>query len=352
MLCRHPFVRDKSGAVFASSNPQDWLKGVPFGCGKCLACRVKKRREWTTRLLLEMLKSDAGCFLTLTLSEDYVSTTEDGERTLSKVELQLFFKRFRRNLEHYKKRKCPIRYFAVGEYGTRGTERPHYHAIIFGVSDMDIDVIRAVDAAWREPAKRGQRGTTPSFGLWTLDPLNARRVAYVAGYVLKKLITPKKVFHNIVTAVDVGEKRYVYRKRVVDRARSQRDEQGRLAEFRVMSRMPGLGSSFIFDLVALWKSSAAFRQVLTAAGDVPSTLHAFGHTLFLDRYMKTKLREILGTEYDPTIYYSEVRQAFYNWLSTHPTSGTFVDFLVHSDDQKYLQLESRIKTQLQRRKRI
>lgn len=352
MLCRHPFVRDKSGAVFASSNPQDWLKGVPFGCGKCLACRVKKRREWTTRLLLEMLKHDSGCFLTLTLSEDYVSTTEDGLRTLSKDELQLFFKRFRRNLEHFKKRKCPIRYFAVGEYGSRGTERPHYHAIIFGVSDMDIDVIKSVDAAWREPAKRGQRGQTSSFGLWTLDPLTSRRVAYVAGYVMKKLIKPKKVFHNVTSAVEVEGKRYAVQRRVLDRKRSDRDDHGRVAEFRVMSRMPGLGSDFVFDMVALWKSSSAFRQVLTSSGDVPSILHAFGRTLFLDRFIKTKLRDLLGIEYDPTIYYAEVRQAFYNWLSTHPTSGTFVESLVHADDQKFRQLETRIKNQLQRRNRI
>lgn len=352
MLCRHPFVRDKSGAVFASSNPQDWLKGVPFGCGKCLACRVKKRREWTTRLLLEMLKHDSGCFLTLTLDEEHVSTTKDGERTLSKKELQLFLKRFRRNLEHLKKRACPVRYFAVGEYGSRGTERPHYHIIFFGISDMDIDVIKAVDAAWREPAKRGQRGQTPSFGIWTLDPLNSKRVAYVAGYVMKKLIKPKKVFHNISSTVDVGDKRYVVRKRVLDRKHSDKDEQGRVAEFRVMSRMPGLGSDFIFDMVALWKSSAAFRQVLTASGDVPSILRAFGRTLFLDRFMKTKLRELLGIEHDPTVYYAEVRQAFYNWLSTHPTSGTFVESLVHADDQKYRQLEARIKLQLQKRSRI
>lgn len=352
MLCRHPFVRDKDGAVFSSKNPSDWLKGVPFGCGKCLACRVKKRREWTTRLLLEMLKHDSGCFLTLTFSEDYVPVTDGGQRTLDKAELQLFLKRFRRNLEHYKKRPVPIRYFAVGEYGNRGTERPHYHIIFFGISDMDIDVIRSVDAAWREPAKKGQRGQTPSFGIWTLDPLNSKRVAYVAGYVMKKLIKPKKVFHTIVSSMDVGNKRYVFRKRVVDRKRSDSDEQGRVAEFRTMSRMPGLGSDFIFDIVALWKSNAAFRKVLTATGDVPSTLHAFGRDLFLDRFMKQKLRDLLGIEYDPTVYYAEVRQAFYQWLSTHPTSGTFVDYLVHVDDQKYHQLEERIKRQLQKRNRL
>ena len=270
MLCRHPFVRSRDGSVFTSKDPRDWLKGVPFGCGKCLACRVKKRREWTTRLLLEMLKSDCGCFLTLTYSEDYVPVTDSGERTLEKRDLQLFMKRFRANLDHYKKRHVPVRYFAVGEYGSHGTQRPHYHIILFGVSDLDLDVIRAVDAAWSEPAKKGQRGTGLSFGRWTLDPLNDKRVAYCAGYVMKKLISPRKHFKNVVASTDVGARRYVYEKRVVDRARSNRDDSGCLAEFRTMSRMPGIGSGFIFDVVALWKSSAAFRRVLTASGDVPS----------------------------------------------------------------------------------
>lgn len=354
MLCRHPFVRDRKGEVFTSKNPQDWLRGVPFGCGKCLACRVKKRREWTTRLLLEMLKVDAGCFLTLTYSEDYVPVTDTGHRTLSKRDLQLFMKRFRANLEHYKKRKVPVRFFAVGEYGSRGTQRPHYHLLIFGVSDLDIDVIRSVEAAWSEPAKRGQRGNGMSFGRWTLDPLNDKRIAYCAGYVMKKLVNPKRVFKTIVSSFEVGQRRYTYQKSVLDRAQSDKDENGVVAEFRLMSRMPGLGSGFIFDIVALWQSNAAFRKVLTLNGDVPSTIRAFGRTLFLDRFMKFKLRELLNIEHDPTVYYNEIRNQFFDWLNNPLVShvGDFVDYLVHQDDQKFKQLQDRVKRQVQKRERL
>ena len=312
MLCRNPFVRDRKGNVFTSKNPRDWLAGVPFGCGKCLACRIKKRREWTTRLILEMLKSESGCFLTLTYSEDYVPVTDTGYRTLAKRDLQLFFKRFRRNLEHFKGRSVPIRYFAVGEYGSHGTQRPHYHVLIFGVSDMDFDVLKSVDAAWSEPAKKGQRGNGISFGRWTLDPLNDKRIAYCAGYVMKKLINPKRNFKIISSVKEVGDKRYDITKRVVDRSASDRDENGVMAEFRLMSRMPGLGSGFIFDLVALYRSNAAFRQVLHDSGDVPSVIHAFGKNLFLDRFIKTKLRDLLGIEHDPTLYYGEVRDQFFS----------------------------------------
>lgn len=340
MLCRNPFVRDRKGDVFASSNPRAWLDGVPFGCGKCLACRVKKRRDWTTRLALEMLQHQEGCFLTLTYDEDHVPWSFDS-RSLDKTDLQKFMKRFRRNLEKYKGRSCPVRFYACGEYGSRGTERPHYHIVIFGVSDMDFDVISAVDAAWREPGKGGL-GPGRSLGIWTLDPLNEKRIAYVAGYVMKKLIKPTRHY-----CVKNG-------KRLLDRGASQRDEHGTLSEFRLMSRRPGLGAGFVADIVALWQSSSAFRNALTKNGDVPSVIRHLGKNYFLDRFIKQKLRDALGIEYDPTVYYAEVRKEFFDWLfdTKLDHSENFVDYLVHKDDQRFKQLQDRIKRQLQRRSKI
>lgn len=352
MLCRNPFVRDRSGNVFASPNPRDWLEGIPFRCGKCLACRVATRREWTTRLIFEMLKADRGCFITLTYSEDYVPVTDTGYRTLSKRDLQLFMKRFRINLERTKKGKYPIRFYACGEYGSRGTQRPHYHIIVFGASDMDIDVIRAVHDAWSEPAKPGHKGETPSFGSYMIEPLTAKTVAYTAGYVMKKLIHPRKHFHIITSSVDVGAKRYSFQKRVVDRKKSQVDDNGVQQEFRLMSRMPGLGSGFIFDLLALFRSNAAFRTYLLSSTSL--SFRAFGRTLFLDRFMKTKLREALGLEADPTAFYDEFRTGFFDWLKNPDVSHAtdYYDYLVHQDDQRFKQLQDRIKRQLQKREKL
>lgn len=354
MLCRHPFVRDRKGESFTSPHPKDWLRGVPFGCGKCLACRVKTRREWTSRLILEMLGHDSGAFVTLTYSEDYVPVTESGHRTLSLRDLQLFLKRLRRNLEERKKSKHPIRYYACGEYGTRGTQRPHYHIIFFGVSDLDLDFIKSVYAAWSEPAKHGQKGQTPQFGNITIEPLNAKTVAYTAGYNMKKLISPKKVHKVVVSSAEIGSRRVTFEKLVLDRKNSNRDDNGVLAEFRVMSRMPGLGSGRMFDLVALYKSNAAFRKVLSQTGDVPGIVRCWGRTLFLDRFLKNKLRELLNIEPNPEAYYADVRSQFFDWLNNPGVSHAtdFYDYLVHQDDQRFKQLQDRIKRQLQRREKI
>lgn len=353
MLCRHPFVKDRTGEAFTSPHPKDWLRGVPFRCGKCLACRVSIRREWTSRLILEMLNHERGCFVTLTYSEDYVPVTDTGHRTLSLRDLQLFIKRFRQNLNRFKKRDYPIRYFACGEYGTRGTQRPHYHLIIFGASNDDRDVIRALNCAWSEPAKGKAQGDTPMYGNVTIEPLNAKTIAYTAGYSMKKLITPKKVHKVIVSSADIGAKRVTFEKRVLDRKNSNRDENGILAEFRVMSRMPGLGSGMLHRLVALFMSSSAFRHVLSNTGDVPSVVRAFGRHLFLDRFLKTKLREMLNIVPDPTAYFADVRNQFFTWLNDSSISHAtdFYSYLVSQDDQRYKQLEERVKRQISQREK-
>lgn len=356
MLCRNPFVRNRSGEVFTSPRPRDWLEGIPFRCGKCLACRVAIRREWTTRLILEMLSHDAGMgiFLTLTYSEDYCPVTDTGFRTLSKRDLQLFMKRFRINLERSKKRSYPIRFYACGEYGSRGTTRPHYHILLFGCSPHDKDVIDAINASWCEPAAYGQKGETPMFGTVVVEPLSAKTIAYTAGYVMKKLVSPRKRFHIITSSKDVGGKRYTFEKRVVDRKSSDRDDNGVQQEFRTMSRMPGLGFNKLFDFISLAKSSAAFRRFLLEKGDVPGTYRAFGRNLFFDRYVKTKLRELLGITPDPEPFYADVRNQFFTWLNDPALdhSSDFYEYLVHQDDQRYKQLVDRVKRQLQRRNKI
>lgn len=353
MLCRHPYVVDRSGDPFFETSIKERLRGVPFRCGKCLACRVAIRREWTTRLLLEMLTHDMGCFVTLTYAEEYCPVTETGYRTLSLVDLQKFMKRFRVNLERAKGRKYPIRFFAVGEYGARFTQRPHYHIIIFGASNYDRDVIKAINDAWSVPAAPGKRqGESSMYGNVTIDSLNAKTVAYTAGYIAKKFINPIKKHKVITSTVEVGSKRVSFEKVVLDRKRSNRDENGVLAEFRTMSRMPGLGSGILPRFLALAKSSEAFRRCLFNDSDVPSVVRAFGRVLFLDRYLKTKLRELLGIEPDPTRFLDDLREQFFAWTASPSPHRDFYHYLVAQDDQRYKQLVDRVKRQISKARKF
>ena len=73
------------------------------------------------------------CFLTLTYDDDNLPWVyhEDNDLwipTLVKSHLQKWIASVR---YHVKWNTSPIRYFAAGEYGSKGG-RPHYHVILFG----------------------------------------------------------------------------------------------------------------------------------------------------------------------------------------------------------------------------
>lgn len=110
-------------------------------CGKCYNCRLRSASGWSFRLMQEDKHSHSSYFLTLTYESSRLTRTPKGFRTLVKRDLQLFFKRLRK--AHTKKHgHSSIKYFAVGEYGSK-FGRPHYHAIMFNIDES------LVDAAWQ-----------------------------------------------------------------------------------------------------------------------------------------------------------------------------------------------------------
>lgn len=97
----------------------------------------------------ELKHSNSSQFITLTYDQKNARTDMFGNLSLAKDDLQLFFKRLRKahtKQNHimvtngpanemgdrisFLQRPKPIKYFAVGEYGS-GTNRPHYHIILF-----------------------------------------------------------------------------------------------------------------------------------------------------------------------------------------------------------------------------
>lgn len=132
-------------------------------CGRCISCRINRGQEWKDRLLHELEGWKEATFLTLTYDpENY---PENG--SLSKDELQRFFKRYRKYKKEYK-----IRYYAVGEYGDV-SKRAHYHAIVFGGSRKD-----EVSRIW-------------GLGHTMIGSVTEASIAYVTDYITKKLYGPK-----------------------------------------------------------------------------------------------------------------------------------------------------------------
>lgn len=208
--------------------------GIQLGCGKCLACRINKRRKWTARMLMENESHNDAVFITLTYDDDQLPP----DMSVSKPELQKFFKRLR------KRTGKKLRYYACGEYGEeRG--RPHYHAIIWGLPYPSITTYEDIFYSWKK-------------GFIDCKPVNVERIQYTAGYVCKKYTK-----HNEL----VGD---------------------RQKEFSLMSRRPALGSEFLTKLVDF-----AFTQ---SPYDVISVFKFGKKTFPLDRLMREKLRNLTMSE--------------------------------------------------------
>ena len=111
-------LKDATGDLDIYFNNYDSVELINLPCQKCIECLNDYSMEWSYRLMNECSCHKTSCVLTLT----YEKT--DGE--LNKRDLQLFLKRLRRRIEPTK-----IRYYACGEYGSKGL-RPHFHIIIFG----------------------------------------------------------------------------------------------------------------------------------------------------------------------------------------------------------------------------
>lgn len=106
------------------------MQQVP--CGKCLDCKKARVNSWYVRLLEEKKISTSAHFVTLTYDDCTLPHSNTFIPTLDYSDFQRFIKRLRKKYVTGKS----IKYFAVGEYGSK-TQRPHYHAIMFNVENAD-----------------------------------------------------------------------------------------------------------------------------------------------------------------------------------------------------------------------
>lgn len=120
---------------------------IPVPCGRCYDCKNRKVREWAFRLLEEDKVSTYAHFVTLTYNTHHVPLIKGNSHpmTLDPKDLTNYFKRLRKNITNHVNsitenlREPKIKYYAVGEYGTK-SGRPHYHFICFNNPFPDLFV--------------------------------------------------------------------------------------------------------------------------------------------------------------------------------------------------------------------
>ncbi len=171
MPCYHPReVSIKLKCLYAPRGVSH-LQVVP--CGTCIGCRAEQSRQWAVRMMHESRMHHSSIFVTLTYDQERIP--ENG--SLRPKDFQGFIKRLRKTQEGR------LSFFGCGEYGDR-TQRPHYHALLFGVEFLDRDYgpDNGRPGVWRSADLEDIWG----FGITEGGTLTMASASYVAGYVRKK----------------------------------------------------------------------------------------------------------------------------------------------------------------------
>ena len=178
-MCLYPkdfYVNDKSKILYYDSEdkPVYATKLVTVACGKCVECLQVYADEWSFRIMDECSCWQESCFITLTYNNEHLP--EYG--TLVKKDLQDFLKRLRRKLEPRR-----IRFFACGEYGSKGL-RPHYHLIVFNWLPDDLQYWQT-DRSGAEIYRSVTLESLWTFGFSSVGFVTLHTAKYCAKYMQK-----------------------------------------------------------------------------------------------------------------------------------------------------------------------
>lgn len=201
MACFHPLTgwRSRSGAVTLGKEPPD-SRRLYLPCGGCLGCRQDKAREWALRCHLELQEHRHAVFTTLTYRDEELPEF----RSLDRSHLQLWLKRLRKAALRKASRSTGyLRFFACGEYGETN-HRPHYHAILYGLSERDAALVHDT---WG----KGHTQTVP---------VTPATIAYTAGYTAKKI--GWKLTHRRIVDPETGELLYEWEPPFIQMSRGGR----------------------------------------------------------------------------------------------------------------------------------
>lgn len=156
----------------------------PADCGKCLKCLIKRKAQWSFRMVEEKRISFSSYFVTLTYEDKYLPWG-DGVPSVNKQDHKDFIK----NLKHYEQKKLlhkrawisaeeverkknnipeigKLKYYGVSEYGDR-FGRSHWHYILFNIVDIE-----SINLSWGK-------------GKVQVDECNVNTIDYVLKYMVK-----------------------------------------------------------------------------------------------------------------------------------------------------------------------
>jgi len=194
MACFHPvrgYLTRGGNVVFSELERDDVVRSLDLSCGQCVGCRLERSRQWAVRIMHEAQMWERNSFVTLTYDEEHLPAGS----SLRYRDFQLFMKRVR----HW----APggeVRFFVAGEYGDLG--RPHFHACLFNVGFNDCVLFSKRNGVQLFTSK-------VLSGLWgkgfaSVGSLTFQSAAYVARYVMKKVVGDRSEVHYRRVDDDTG----------------------------------------------------------------------------------------------------------------------------------------------------
>lgn len=186
-------------AIYQSQND------VYFPCGQCINCKKKKFTEWSIRGRDELnYWKGKAAFITISYNDNNLIKTQNNYRlndkdaggSLCREHMVEFIKGIKKIYGKH------IRYIYCGEYGPK-TFRPHYHLLIFGVSqrEVNLDILAGIKYGKSKLVNLWKKGAIYlSINEKTGKPyekVSSRAVQYIVGYTRKKLPSAAvKEFYN------------------------------------------------------------------------------------------------------------------------------------------------------------
>lgn len=241
MPCYHPLtghlltLPDGKRKVLFNRNIEtsDECPEITVPCGKCIGCRLEYSRKWAIRCMHEASMHDRNCFVTLTYSDEFCP------EHLIKKDLQKWQKRLRKMVN------LPIRFFSCGEYGET-THRPHYHALVFGWSPPDRELLFVSNGLPVYRSKMLEKSWP--FGIVSIGEVTFESAAYVARYSVKKQL---KAFYDYNDFSHFGgspDREFVFDGSPFidgdDSIFRKQEIEEDYPPFLLMSRRPGIGRSW------------------------------------------------------------------------------------------------------------
>lgn len=281
--------------------------GRLYSCGQCIPCRVASRRIWKHRCMLELTQWERSSFVTLTYDDDHVPQ-DNGQLVLRRSDAQAFLKRLR-------DRVSPLRFrlFGVGEYGDT-TWRPHFHFILFNYPHCDNPVFR--------PSKQCKCG-----------PCSNILAAWKRGFIFNGIATPESIQYVA---------QYVTKK-MTQKGDDRLD--GRPPEFPMYSLRPGIGHDAMWDVASTLLQSNRNGSLIDQLADVPTGLRHGNKILPLGRYLRRKLRGMVGREEttpQEVMDQLDAEMSDMRWDARFNPGGYTAEYL-EQNHQAFLNFEARMK---------